>query len=235
KKSTTTPAAGIVISEAPVETKSKRKEKEKEKVDVAHGKGIELLFDVALTEEAQMKEVRKKILRDFHKTHPSGSGTVAKKPPSVEKITPIVTSEGISNKPRVPNVTEDDSTKSESESWVNDEDDSNNDDQDSSNEGSEQENESEEQVSDSEQEEEYEDDDQEVEEFVHTPYPTDDKDDDDLKSESDDGIKSDKEKGMDDTTYQCDDDVDTRMKEPTQTDKEVVQGEDVDAEMNDAQ
>ncbi|GJR64213.1 hypothetical protein Tco_0010278 [Tanacetum coccineum] len=26
---------------------------------------------------------------------------------------------------------------------------------------------------------------------------------------------------MDDTTYQCDDDVDTRMKEPTQTDKEV--------------
>ncbi|GJY98823.1 hypothetical protein Tco_0516253 [Tanacetum coccineum] len=39
----------------PVETKSKRKEKEK--VDVAHGKGIELLFDVALTEEAQMKEV----------------------------------------------------------------------------------------------------------------------------------------------------------------------------------
>ncbi|GKC49172.1 hypothetical protein Tco_1071917, partial [Tanacetum coccineum] len=105
------------------ETKSKRKEKEK--VDVAHGKGIELLFDVALTEEAQMKEVRKKILRDFHKTHPSGSGTVAKKPPSVEKITPIVTSEGISNKPRVPNVTEDDSTKSESESWVNDEDDNN--------------------------------------------------------------------------------------------------------------
>ncbi|GJW39563.1 hypothetical protein Tco_0065408 [Tanacetum coccineum] len=207
KKSTTTPAAGIVISEAPVETKSKRKEKEK--VDVAHGKGIELLSDVALTEEAQMKEVRKKSLRDFHKTHPSGSGTVAKKPPSVEKITPTVTSKGTGDKPGVPDVTEDDSTESESESWGNDEDDSNNDDQDSSNEGSEQENESEEQVSDSEQEEESEDDDQEEED--------------------------DEEKGMDDTTYQCDDDVDTRMKEPTQTDKEVVQGEDVDAEMNDAQ
>ncbi|GJY25399.1 hypothetical protein Tco_0400125 [Tanacetum coccineum] len=160
KKSTTKPAAGVVIREAPVETKSKSKEKEK--VDVTRGKGIELLSEVALTEEAQMKEVRKKSLRDFHKTHPSGSGTVAEKPPSVDKITPI----------------------------GNDEDDNKND-QDLSNEDSEQENESEEQVSDSEQEEESEDDDQEEEEFVHTPFPTDDKDDDNLESESDDVIKSD--------------------------------------------
>ncbi|GKB37563.1 hypothetical protein Tco_0882505 [Tanacetum coccineum] len=220
KKSTTTLAACIVIREAPVETKSKRKEKEKEKekVDVAHGKGIELLSDVALTEEAQIKEARKKSLRDFHKTHPSGSSKVAKKPPSVEKITPTVTSEGIGDKPGVLNVTKDDSTESESESWGNDEDDSNND-QESSNEGSEQENESEEQESDSEQEEESKDDDQEEESlFSHT----DDKDDDDLESKSDDVIKSDEEKGMDDTTYQFDD-------EPTQTDKEVVQGEGADA------
>ncbi|GKF73436.1 hypothetical protein Tco_0219768, partial [Tanacetum coccineum] len=144
--------------------------KEKEKVDVAHGKGIELLSDVALTEEAQMKE-----------------------------ITPTVTSKGTSDKLGVPDVTKDDSTESESESWGNDEDDSNNDDQDSSNEGGEQENESEEQVSNSEQEEESEDDDQEEEEFVHTPSPTDDKDDDDLESESDYVIKSDEENGMDDT------------------------------------
>ncbi|GJZ71703.1 hypothetical protein Tco_0635554, partial [Tanacetum coccineum] len=74
KKSSTKPATGIVIREPPVETKSKRKEKEK--VDVALGKGIELLSDVALTKEAMMKEVRKKSLRDFHRTHPSGSGTV---------------------------------------------------------------------------------------------------------------------------------------------------------------
>ncbi|GJX31931.1 hypothetical protein Tco_0241786 [Tanacetum coccineum] len=230
KKSTTKPAAGVVIREAPVETKSKSKEKEK--VDVTRGKGIELLSEVALTEEAQMKEVRKKSLRDFHKTHPSGSGTVAKKPQSVDKITPTVTSEGTGDKPGVPDVTEDDSTESESESWGNDEDDNNNE-QESSNEGSEQENESDEQESDSEQEEESEDDDQEEEEFVHTP--TDDKDDDNLESESDDVIKSDEEKGMDDTTYQFDDDVDARLKEPTQTDKEVVQGEGADAEMNDAQ
>ncbi|GJX49014.1 hypothetical protein Tco_0275859 [Tanacetum coccineum] len=134
KKSTTKPAAGVVIKEAPMETKSKSKEKEK--VDVTRGKGIELLPEVALIEEAQMKEVRKKSLRDFHKTHPSGSGMVAEKPLSVNKITPSVTR--------------------------NDEDNSNND-QDSSNEDSEQENKSKEQVSDLEQEEESEDDDQEEE------------------------------------------------------------------------
>nr|GEU56491.1 uncharacterized mitochondrial protein AtMg00810-like [Tanacetum cinerariifolium] len=87
KKSLTTLTIGIVIREPHVETQSKRKEK----VDVAHGKGIDLLSEVALTEEAQMKEVRKKSLRDFHKSHPSGSGSVAEKPPSVDKIIPPVT------------------------------------------------------------------------------------------------------------------------------------------------
>ncbi|GJX78842.1 hypothetical protein Tco_0326991 [Tanacetum coccineum] len=114
KKSSTKPTIGIIIREPPVETKSKGKEKEK--VDVAHGKGIELLSEVALTKKAQLKEVRKKSLRDFHKTHPSGFGTVAKKPPSVEKITPTITSKGNGDKLGVPDVTEDDSTESESES-----------------------------------------------------------------------------------------------------------------------
>ncbi|GKE07014.1 hypothetical protein Tco_1399032, partial [Tanacetum coccineum] len=220
KKSTTTPVTGIVIREAFVETKSKRKEKEK--VDVAQGKGIELPSEVALTEKAQLKKVRKKSLRDFHKTHPSGSGTVAEKPPSVEKITPTITSEGTSDKPGVPDVTEDDSTESESESWGNDEDDSNNE-QESSNEGSEQENESEEQESDSEQDEESDDDNQEEEEV-------------DQENESeDDEIESDEDKGMDDTTDQFDDDVDARLEEPTKTGIEVVQGEGADVEMNEAQ
>ncbi|GJZ89001.1 hypothetical protein Tco_0660783 [Tanacetum coccineum] len=194
KKSSTKLATGIVIREPPVETKSKGKEKEK--VDVARGKGIELLSEVALTEKAQLKEVRKKSLRDFHKTHPSGSGTGAQKPPSVEKITPTVTSKGTGDKPRVPDVTEDDSTKSESD---------------------------EEQESDSEQDKESDDDNQEKEEV-------------DQENESeDDEIKSNEDKGIDDTTDQFDDDVDARLKEPTQTDKEVVQGEGADAEMIDAQ
>nr|GEZ00588.1 hypothetical protein [Tanacetum cinerariifolium] len=112
KKSSTTPTTGIVIREPPVETQSKRKEK----VDVARGKGIDMLSEVALTEEAQMKEVRKKRLRDFHKSYPSSSGSVAEKPPSVEKITPLVTSEGTGDKLRVPNVTKDESTENGSES-----------------------------------------------------------------------------------------------------------------------
>ncbi|GJX52133.1 reverse transcriptase domain-containing protein [Tanacetum coccineum] len=53
-KVSTKPATGIVIREPPVETKSKGKEKEN--VDFAHGKGIELLSEVALTEKAQLKE-----------------------------------------------------------------------------------------------------------------------------------------------------------------------------------
>nr|GEW26230.1 hypothetical protein [Tanacetum cinerariifolium] len=66
KKSSTTPTTCIVIREPLVETGSKRKEK----VDVARGKGIDLLSEVALTEESHMKEVRKKSLRDFHKSYP---------------------------------------------------------------------------------------------------------------------------------------------------------------------
>ncbi|GJU50774.1 hypothetical protein Tco_1220329 [Tanacetum coccineum] len=182
KKPSTTPAAGIVIREPSVQTKSKGKEKEK--VDVAHGKAIELLSDVALTKEALIKEVRKKSLRDFHRSHPGGSGTIAENPPSVEKITPTVISEGTGDKPEVLDVTKNDSTESESESWGNDEDDSN-DEQVSSDKSSKQENESKEQESDSEQDEESEDVDQ---------------DDDQEKESEDDEMKSDEEQGMDDTT-----------------------------------
>nr|GFD53483.1 hypothetical protein [Tanacetum cinerariifolium] len=61
-------------------------------------------------------EVRKKSLMDFHKTHPSVSGTVTKIAPSASKIKPSVTNKGTDAKPRVPNVTEEESTESEAES-----------------------------------------------------------------------------------------------------------------------
>nr|GEW32006.1 Gag-Pol polyprotein [Tanacetum cinerariifolium] len=77
---------------------SKKASDLKGKVDVAHGKGIELVSEVALPEEAQMKEVRKNSLRDFHKTHPTSSSIVSKKPPRVDKITPTITSEGTESK-----------------------------------------------------------------------------------------------------------------------------------------
>ncbi|GJR44612.1 hypothetical protein Tco_1312715, partial [Tanacetum coccineum] len=171
----------------------------------------------ALTEEAHMKEVRKKSLKYFHKTHPSGSGTVAEDPPSVAKITPVVTSQGTGDIPGVPDVTNDDSSESESESWGNDEDDSN-EEHVSSDEGSEELNESDKQASDSEQEEESEDDDHEE-----------NKDNDDLELESNDETGGDEEK--DDTTDQFYDDADARLEEPTETATGIVQGEGTDAEI----
>ncbi|GJY29066.1 hypothetical protein Tco_0404833 [Tanacetum coccineum] len=114
KKSTKVPAGGIVTIETPKMPLSKKKEK----ITVEKRKGIDLLYEVALTEEAQYKEVRRKSLRDFHMTHLSGSGTVNKTTPSAAKIKPSVTNEGTGG---------------------NDEDDSNNE-QDSRSEGSDEEN-----------------------------------------------------------------------------------------------
>ncbi|GKG61494.1 hypothetical protein Tco_0621203, partial [Tanacetum coccineum] len=64
----------------------------------------------------QFEEVRRKSIRDFHKTHPSGFGTVTKTAPSATRIKPFVTSEGTSVKPVVPDVTEEESSESEVES-----------------------------------------------------------------------------------------------------------------------
>ncbi|GJU24906.1 hypothetical protein Tco_1163527 [Tanacetum coccineum] len=98
KKSTMAPARGVVIRETSKIPLSKKKEK----VDITRGKGIELISQVALTEDAY---------------------------------------KGTSVKPGVPNVIEEESSKSEAESWRNNEDDSNNK-QDSRSEGSDQENDS---------------------------------------------------------------------------------------------
>nr|GEW75331.1 reverse transcriptase domain-containing protein [Tanacetum cinerariifolium] len=207
----------IVVYEAPVETQFKRKEK----VDVPRGKGIE--------------------------THPSGSCMIVETPPSVEKTKSLVTSEGTGDKPGVLDVTKDDSTETESESWGNDKDNSN-DENNSESKGNDKENKSDydktpfdnENGSDSEQdtdgsesysksdqqeyeEEEVKDDDDEEDEVVHTPSNSDDEDDANLESKNDDKIKGDEDRGMDDATNQFNDDVDARLNEPTQTDKDVIQ------------
>nr|GEV95701.1 hypothetical protein [Tanacetum cinerariifolium] len=72
KKSSDTLTTGVVIRETLVKYLSKKKEK----MTVEKCKGIDLLFEVALTKEAQYEEVHKKSLRDFHKTRLSGSSTV---------------------------------------------------------------------------------------------------------------------------------------------------------------
>nr|GEV39495.1 ribonuclease H [Tanacetum cinerariifolium] len=169
----------------------------------------------------------------------------------IELTKSSVISEGTCNKPGVPDVTKDESTKSESESWGNDEDD-NNDENDSENEGNNEENKSDddktpfdsEKGSDSEQdsdgsesdsesdlqedEEEVKDDDEEEDEFAHTPPNTDEEEDANQESKNDDKIKGDEDKGMDDTTNQFNDDVDARLNEPTQTNEEVVQDKEAD-------
>nr|GEV19177.1 hypothetical protein [Tanacetum cinerariifolium] len=93
KKSIETPARGVVIRETPEMPLTKKKEK----VDVTRGKGIELLSQVALTEDAQFEEVRMKSM-----------------------------SEGTSVKLGVLDVAEEELLETEVESWGNDDDDSNN-------------------------------------------------------------------------------------------------------------
>ncbi|GJU71666.1 hypothetical protein Tco_1263071 [Tanacetum coccineum] len=197
KNSTKAPTRGVVIQETPEMPLSKKKEK----VDVTRGKGIKLLSDVALTKEAQYEEVQRKSMRDFHKTRPSGSGAV--------KIIPSVTSEGTSIKPGVPDVTKEESSKSEAESWGNDEDDSNNE-QDSS-------------ESNQEEDEDDEEDEEEVkDELVKTPFN--DSDDED-ETKITDKAEGDEDEEMDYATSQLYDDVDIRLNEPVDTDKEFVQEE----------
>nr|GEU34160.1 hypothetical protein [Tanacetum cinerariifolium] len=145
-------------------------------------------------EEPTKKSKRvKKSLRDFHKTHLSGSGTVTKTTLSAAKIKQSVTNEGTAIKPEVLDVIKEESSKSEVESWGNDEDNINNE-QDSKSEGSNKENDSDnkntqsdsekgldseheidENESDSESYQEVEeeiryDEEEEKDEFVRTPF-----------------------------------------------------------------
>ncbi|GKB35912.1 hypothetical protein Tco_0880854, partial [Tanacetum coccineum] len=228
KKSTNAPTTCVVIRDTPVMSLFKKKEN----VTVDKCKVIDLLSKVALNEEAQYEEVYKKSLRDFHKTHPSGSGTVTKIALSAGKIKPSVTNEGTGAKPGVPDVTKEESTESEAESWGRDEDDSNND-RDSRSEGSDQESDNGSESDQEENEEEVEDDEEEEEEeFVKTPYNySDDEDEANEESKVEDNVESDENQGIDDTINQFDDDVDVRLNEQVNTDEGFIQKEGTDDEM----
>ncbi|GKA04064.1 hypothetical protein Tco_0676845 [Tanacetum coccineum] len=206
KKSTKAPARCVVIRETPKMPLSKKKEK----MNVEKRKGIDLLSEVALTEEAQYKKVRKKSLRDFYKTHPSGSGTITK----------IAPNEGIGVKSGVLDVTEEESSESESKSWGNDEDNR-----------SDYEHETDENEMNSEsdhQENEEEDED----EFVKTS--SNDSDDED-EAKITDKAKSNEDEEMEYTTTQLYGDVDIRLNKLVQADDEMVQKEGTDAELTNIQ
>ncbi|GJX49170.1 hypothetical protein Tco_0276015 [Tanacetum coccineum] len=229
KKFSDMPTTGFVIRETSVKSLSKKKEK----ISVEKRKGIDLLSEVALTEEAQYEEVCKKSLRDFHKTRPSGSGTVTKIAPSATKIKPSITNEGTGVKLGVPNVTEEESTESKAESWGKDEDDSNNK-HDSRSEESDQERDSgdDNTQSNSEKEEIEDDEEEEEDKFVKTPS-NDTNDEDETKIK--DKAEGDEDDGMDYTTNQFDDDVNVRLNEPVTTDEGFIQKEGTDAEMTNVQ
>ncbi|GKE25426.1 hypothetical protein Tco_1440810, partial [Tanacetum coccineum] len=70
KKSTTAPTTGVGIRDTPGVSASKKKAPAK----ANRSKGIEILFDVALSEAAQLKEAIKRSKKDYHISQASGSG-----------------------------------------------------------------------------------------------------------------------------------------------------------------
>ncbi|GKA96939.1 hypothetical protein Tco_0824833 [Tanacetum coccineum] len=195
--------------------------KGKDKVDKGEKKGEQYLW---------YEEVRKKSLREFHKTHRSGSGTVTKIALSTAKIKPSVTNEGTGVKPGVPDVTDEESTersdqerdscddKAQSDSEKGSDSEHETDENESCSESDQKENE--EEIEDAEEEEE--------DKFVKTSS-NDTEDEDETKNK--DKTEGDEDEGMDSATNQFDDDVNVRINEPVDTDEGLIQKEGTDAEM----
>nr|GEY11258.1 hypothetical protein [Tanacetum cinerariifolium] len=126
KKSTTVPTIDVVIRDTPSEFVPKKKTPAK----VDRGKGMDLLFNVALLQAAQLKKTLKKSKLETHKLHASGSGdgvgSQPKVPDEQENMT-TGTDKGTGTKPRVPDVPKY-LSKSENESWGDSGDDDSNDD-----------------------------------------------------------------------------------------------------------
>nr|GEU77366.1 ribonuclease H [Tanacetum cinerariifolium] len=194
--------------------------------------GIELLSEVALPEDAQYEEVRKKSLKDFHKTHLSDSCTITKIAPSATKIKPSVTNESTGVKLGVPDVTKEESfEKNDSHDGIT---------QSDNEKGSDFEHETDENVSGSESDQEKNEEEDETyeeekeDEYARTPSyysPTNDED----KTNVDDNAKGDKDEEMDYTTSQLYDNVDIRLNEPVDTDEGFIQKEGTNAEMTNVQ
>ncbi|GJS59002.1 hypothetical protein Tco_0653786 [Tanacetum coccineum] len=207
KKTTKAPARGVVIRETLEIPVSKKKEK----VDVTRGKGIELLSQVALTEDAQFKEVRRKIMRDFHKTYPSGSDTATKPTPSAAIIKPFGNGEDDSNNDQdfgsegsdQEKDSDDDKTQSDNENESDT-------DHETNEFGSE--------SNQEEDEEKIEDDEEEEEEEEIVKTPSNDSDDKD-ETKVADKVEGDEDEEMDYTTILLYDDMDIRLNKPVDTDK----------------
>ncbi|GJU27430.1 hypothetical protein Tco_1023851 [Tanacetum coccineum] len=186
-----------VLTEEPT-GKSKRVKRTTKKTTKALARGVV----IRETPEIPVSKRRKRWM--LLETHPSGSGAV--------KIIPSVTSKGTSVKPGVLDVTEEESSESEAESWGNDEDDRNNK-QDSNSDHETKKNES---SSESDQEED-EDDEEEVKDESVKTLSNDSDDEDETKIA--DKAEGDEDEEMDYTTSQLYDDVDIRLNETVDADK----------------
>ncbi|GKB09789.1 hypothetical protein Tco_0843712 [Tanacetum coccineum] len=155
KKKTHTP--GVSVSKKKTPTK------------VARSKGIELLSDAALLEEAQLKKALRRIKRETTILQAGGSSEGADfntEVPDEPKGKSINTSEGTGVKPGVPVVSTPDSSKSENESWGDSGDEANEQGDDEADEQSDDDHEQadDERTKSDDEEEETQDD-----EYIHTP------------------------------------------------------------------
>ncbi|GJR01637.1 hypothetical protein Tco_0524621 [Tanacetum coccineum] len=95
-------------------------DKKKQPATIPKTKGLAVLSEVALTEAEQIKMATKKSKKDFHMSHPSGSGDgvdIQSKVPDEQQQKVTNTNEGAGVRPEVPDVPKDDS-ESEEESWT---------------------------------------------------------------------------------------------------------------------
>nr|GFA92220.1 hypothetical protein [Tanacetum cinerariifolium] len=179
--------------------KSKRVKRRTKKSTKAPTRGVV----IKETPEMSLSEKKeKKSMRDFHKTHPSGSSIVTKTAQNDAKIKPSITNEGTGVKPGVPDVTKEESSKN------------NENELDSEYETDERKSGSE---SNHEENNKDEDDEEKVkDEFVKTPSND---SDDENKTKITDKAKGDEDEKMDYTTNQLYNDVDIRLNKPIDTDK----------------
>ncbi|GJW70818.1 integrase, catalytic region, zinc finger, CCHC-type containing protein [Tanacetum coccineum] len=112
------PTTGFVIRDTPDKLVSKKKTPAK----TDRGKGIELLSDAALLEDAQLKKTLRKSKRETHKHQASGSSEgvdFESEVPDEQTGKTKDISKGTSMKPGVPDVSKEDSSDSDDDSWGN--------------------------------------------------------------------------------------------------------------------
>ncbi|GKE07775.1 hypothetical protein Tco_1411326 [Tanacetum coccineum] len=202
KKATTSPTTGVFIRD----TLGKSVSKKKALAKTDRGKGIELLSDAALLEEAQLKKTLRKSKRETYKLQASGSSEGVDfelEVPDKQTDKTKDTSERTGVKPRVPDVSKEDSFDSDDDSWgnsedenddFNDEDDDGGNDDDSGNDDNSGNDAQDSERTDSDDDEnpsftlkDYEEEEQD-EEYVHTPEKDKSDDEEKIYKEEDDDV-----------------------------------------------